>query len=70
MATKKKSTKKKGTRQTKADNSARQQINAIILLAVAVLVFCFSVIEGENLWTWIHQVLLGIFSFSAYVLPL
>ena len=70
MATKKKSTKKKSTRQTKAANSARQQINAIILLAVAVLVFCFAIIEGENLWTWIHQALLGIFSFSAYVLPL
>ena len=70
MATKKKSTKKKSAHQTKAANGARQQINAIILLAVAVLVFCFSIIEGENVWTWIHQVLLGIFSFSAYVLPL
>ena len=70
MATKKKTTKKKNARQTKAANGARQQINAIILLAVAVLVFCFSVIEGENVWTWIHQLLLGLFSFSAYVLPL
>ena len=70
MATKKKTTKKKSARQTKAANGARQQINAIILLAVAVLVFCFSVIEGENVWTWIHQLLLGLFSFSAYVLPL
>ena len=70
MATKKKTTKKKNARQTKAANGARQLINAIILLAVAVLVFCFSVIEGENVWTWIHQLLLGLFSFSAYVLPL
>ena len=70
MATKKKSTgKKKSTRQTKADTSARQQIQAIILLAVAVLVFCFAIIQGENVWTWIHNVLLGVFSFSAYVLP-
>ena len=60
-----KTTKKKSARQTKAANGARQQINAIILLAVAVLVFCFSVIEGENVWTWIHQLLLGLFSFSA-----
>lgn len=69
MAAKKKSTKKKSTRQTKAVNSAHRQINAIILLAVAVLVFCLAIIEGENVWTWLHQVLLGIFSFSAYVLP-
>ncbi len=70
MATKKKSTRKKsGGKQTAAQASARRQINAVISLAVAVLAFCFAVIEGENVWTWIHNVLLGLFSFSAYVLP-
>ena len=70
MATKKKNThKKKSARQTAAQASARRQINAVILLAVAVLAFCFAVFPGENVWTWIHNVLLGLFSFSAYVLP-
>ena len=70
MAAKKKSThKKKTARQTAAQASARRQINAVILLAVAVLAFCFAVFPGENVWTWIHDVLLGLFSFSAYVLP-
>jgi len=70
MATKKKSTAKKSSkRQTAAQTSARRQINAVILLAVAVLVFCFAVFKGENVWTWIHNVLLGLFSFSAYILP-
>ena len=70
MATKKKSTRKKSSgRQTAAQASAQRQINAVILLAVAVLAFCFAIIEGENVWTWIHNVLLGLFSFSAYVLP-
>ena len=70
MATKKKSThKKKTSRQTAAQMSARRQIHAVILLAVAVLAFCFAIIPGENVWTWIHNVLLGLFSFSAYVLP-
>ena len=70
MAAKKKSTRKKSTaRQTAAQASAQRQINAVVLLAVAVLAFCFAVIPGENVWTWIHNVLLGLFSFSAYVLP-
>ncbi len=70
MATKKKSTRKKsGARQTAAHVSARRQINAVILLAVAVLAFCLAVFPGENVWTWIHNVLLGLFSFSAYILP-
>ena len=68
--TKKKSTRKgSGGRQTAAQASARRQIHAVILLAVAVLAFCFAIIPGENVWTWIHNVLLGLFSFSAYVLP-
>ena len=71
MAAKKKSTRKKSAaRQTAAQTSARRQINAVILLAAAVLVFCFAVFEGENVWTWIHNVLLGLFSFSAYIVPL
>lgn len=69
MASKKRSAKKKASRQTAVKDSARQQVHAVILLAVAVLVFCFAVIQGENVWTWIHNVLLGVFSFSAYVIP-
>ena len=70
MATKKKTTKKSSAKQVAARASARKQVHAVILLAVAVLAFCFAVIPGENVWTWIHNVLLGLFSFSAYVLPL
>ena len=71
MATKKRSTKKTATRRKQAGNAgARRQLYAIVLLACAVLAFCFAIIEGENLWTWIHNLLLGLFSFSAYLLPL
>ncbi len=69
MATKKKSTHKKGSRSAAAQTGARKQVHAVILLAVAVLAFCFAVIPGEAVWTWIHNALLGLFSFSAYVLP-
>ncbi len=72
MATKKKVTgQKKASHAKRVENTgARRQMYAIILLACAVLAFCFAIIEGENLWTWIHNVLLGLFSFSAYLLPL
>ena len=69
MATKKKSTHKKSGRSAAAQNGARKQVHAVILLAVAVLAFCFAIIPGEAVWTWIHNLLLGLFSFSAYVLP-
>jgi len=69
MATKKKTTRKKSGRQTAAQAGARRQVHAVILLAVAVLALCFAIIPGENVWTWIHNALLGLFSFSAYLLP-
>lgn len=74
MATKKKTTRKspqtaaKKT-MTKEQQGARQQIHALVLLAVSILMFCFAAIEGENVWTWIHNLMLGLFSFSAYIIP-
>lgn len=75
MATKKTTRKTGGarrtsSRETAAQQSARRQVKAVILLAVAVLLFCIALIPGEHLWTWMHSFLLGLLSFSAYVLPL
>ena len=52
-----------------ASTDAKKQKRALIMLAIAVLTFCMAIIEGENVWTLLHNVLLGLFSFSAYVLP-
>lgn len=75
MATKKTTRKTGGarrtsSRETAAQQSARRQVKAVILLAAAVLLFCIALIPGEHLWTWMHNFLLGLLSFSAYVLPL
>ena len=75
MATKKTTRKSGGsrrssTRETAAQQSARRQMKAVILLAVAVLLFFIAVIPGEHVWTWMHRCLLGLISYSAYVLPL
>ncbi len=56
-------------KQAEIRQSANRQVRAVILLAFAVLLFCFAIIKGENVWTWIHNLMLGIFSFSAYILP-
>ncbi len=73
MAAKKASrrgTSRTRSKETVAQQSAHRQVRAVILLAAAVLLFFFAIIKGENAWTWIHNVLLGFFSFSAYILPL
>lgn len=78
MATKKKSARK-NTRSsathttaktlTPEQKSAQQQIHALILLAVSILVFCLAVIKGEAVWTWLHNFILGMFSYSACIVP-
>ena len=71
MAKKKtKATKAKQGKQTKEQIDTRKQMRAVVMLAVAVLTFCLAIIKGENVWTWMHNVMLGLFSFSAYLLPI
>ncbi|MBQ8684246.1 MAG: DNA translocase FtsK [Clostridia bacterium] len=70
MPTRNKTSRRRSSaKQTAARVSARRQVQAVILLAVAVLTFCLAVIPGENVWTWLHNLLLGLFSFSGYILP-
>ena len=72
MAMKKKNTRKSSAAkrpQNKEQQGASQQIHALLLLAASILMFCIAVIEGENVWTWLHNVWLGVFSFSAYIIP-
>ena len=70
MATKKKKTTRKKARVNAEQVQAKRQLHALILLAVAILSFCLALFEGENVWTWLHEILLGLFSYSAYVLKL
>lgn len=68
MAKKKKSVTRKA-RETKAQQSTRKQMQAVVLFGIAVLMFCFAAIQGENVWTWLHNVMRGLLSFSAFLLP-
>lgn len=84
MATKKKGTShKNGSRSTSAkkpqskateqssqeQTSARRQMRALLLFAVAVLLLLMAIIRGENAWEWLHNLLLGLFSFNACIIP-
>lgn len=62
----------KGSRQAaarSAKKSASRQVSAIIWLAVAVLWACIVFIKGENVWTWLHNFMFGIFGITAFAFP-
>ena len=68
-STAKKPSSKAAEKISREQTSARQQMRALLLLAVAVLLFCMAVIRGENAWSWLHNLLLGLFSFNACIIP-
>lgn len=59
---------RQSSRQT-AKKSAARQVSAIIWLAVSVLWACMVFIKGENVWTWLHNFMFGIFGITAFVFP-
>ena len=48
----------------------RNQRNAILLFAFAILMGCFVLIPGDNVWLRCHDVLLGLFGSCAILWPL
>ena len=74
MATKKKgsTSKSRSTAQTakRTENSvARRQLLSVIWFAVAVFFLCIVFIKGQNVWTWLHNFIFGIFGVTAYFYP-
>lgn len=47
---------------------SRQQFWAIVVFAVAVFIMATTLIEGQNVWNWIHNFFLGMFGWSAYLI--
>ncbi|WP_457941812.1 DNA translocase FtsK 4TM domain-containing protein [Caproiciproducens sp. LBM24188] len=46
------------------------QIQAIMLFAVSILMACLVIINGDHLWLWTHNVLLGLFGTCAIAWPI
>ena len=68
-AAKKKTTTRKPTaKQLEAQEKARRQLLGIIMFALGILIFFMTLIEGQNVWLWMHNLLLGTFGWAAYLI--
>ncbi len=45
----------------KRELHSRQQFWAIVVFAVAVFIMATTLVEGQNVWNWIHNFFLGMF---------
>lgn len=48
----------------------RNQINAIVMFAISILLACLVLIAGDHIWLWCHNVLLGLFGSCAIIWPI
>ena len=67
-------TKKKAGSASKAGaansgNRPRRQGSAIIVFFAALLLAAITLIQGENVWRFTHELFLGLFSVCAYICP-
>ncbi len=73
MATKRKGTKnsapKKQNKRTERISDGNRQLHSVIWFAVAIFLLCVVFIEGQNIWTFIHNFIFGIFGVTAYFYP-
>ena len=79
MATKKTTTKRHPPAKKKAAASSTtvkqqeqhekksRQVAAIIYFAVGILIFALSIVPGESVWAFFHQMLFGLFGFAGYI---
>ncbi len=68
-SSKKKTTTKTTAKQLETQQKARKELLAIIMLALGVLIFFITLIKGQFIWQWFHNLLLGFFGWSAFLIP-
>ncbi len=66
--TKKSTTKKPTAKQLELQQKAHRELLAIIMFALGILIFFMTLIRGQNVWQWFHNLLLGFFGWSAYLI--
>lgn len=52
----------------KAELRAKQQLWAVVVFAIAIFIFAVTLVEGQNVWRWFHNLFLGGFGWSAYLI--
>ena len=60
--------KKPTAKQLELQQKARRELLAIIMFALGILLFFMTLIRGQNVWQWFHNLLLGFFGWSAYLI--
>ena len=56
--------KKPTAKQLELQQKARRELLAIIMFALGILLFFMTLIRGQNVWQWFHNLLLGFFGWS------
>ncbi len=72
MATRKKGSKassQKKARTTRQSQEGSRQLHSVIWFAIAIFLLCVVFIKGQNVWTFIHNFIFGIFGIMAYFYP-
>ncbi|MBQ8787179.1 MAG: DNA translocase FtsK, partial [Oscillospiraceae bacterium] len=69
MATKKTTTQSKSKQQAEEANAGDKVLWSTVLFALGVLTLAFTVIKGESAWNSIHNIFLGMFGFSVFLVP-
>ncbi|WP_322173329.1 FtsK/SpoIIIE family DNA translocase [Acutalibacter caecimuris] len=63
------SSKSRTIKPTAAEIRQRNQVRAVVLFACAIFLGCLALIEGDSLWKWAHNAILGIFGGWAVLWP-
>ncbi len=69
MATKKRGRPSTGQKKKQPTSNSRRQVYAVIWFAVAVFFAFIVFIEGQHLWTKMHNLMFKFFGFAAYFYP-
>ncbi len=73
MATKKKrstkQTPKKQNKPTQKQLEGNRQLHSVIWFAIAIFLLFVVFVKGQNIWTFIHNFIFGIFGVTAYFYP-
>ncbi len=67
--TRSKTATKSQSRQQPKTNDGTRQLYSVIWFAVAIFLLCVVFIKGQNIWTFIHNFIFGIFGVTAYFYP-
>lgn len=64
------SSRSKAAQEKQEKNAGDRVLWSAILFALGVLILAFTVVKGESAWNSIHNIFLGMFGFSVFLVPI